>query len=59
MAFTTGLVDLKKAKEFRAAGRSVTDPVTKGRFEAAAVRLERRAGRKASKIGRPSTRRGR
>lgn len=44
--------DIQRAKELRAQKKLITDPLAKDRLEAAAVRLERRAGKKALKVGR-------
>lgn len=49
--------DLRKAKDMRSNAKSVQDPDAKEKFLQAAARLEKRAGKNASKIGR-STRRG-
>ena len=44
--------DLRKAKDMRADAKTVQDPDAKEKFLAAAARLEKRAGKNASKIGR-------
>ena len=49
--------DLRKAKEMRSSAKSVQDADAKEKFLQAAARLEKRAGKNASKIGR-SKRRG-
>ena len=50
--------DLRKAKDMRANAKSVTDPDAKEKFLQAAARLEKRAGKNASKIGRSPRRSG-
>jgi len=49
--------DLRKAKDLRADAKTVQDVDAKEKFLAAASRLEKRAGKNASKIGRSSKRR--
>ena len=49
--------DLRKAKEMRSNAKTVVDADAKEKFLQAAARLEKRAGKNASKIGR-SHRRG-
>ncbi len=49
--------DLRKAKQMRQDAKSVLDADAKEKFLQAAARLEKRAGKNASKIGRPSKRR--
>ena len=44
--------DLRKAKAMRSDAKSVLDPDAKEKFLQAASRLEKRAGKNASKIGR-------
>ena len=44
--------DLKRAKELRNLGKEAHDAGAKGDLEAAAVRLEKRAAKKARKVGR-------
>lgn len=44
--------DMAKAKAMRAMGKTVKDPVAKVVFEAAAVRLEKRAAKGASRVAR-------
>ncbi len=46
------LGDITKAKELRKAAREAADPTAKQSFKAAADRLERRAAKRAGKIGR-------
>jgi len=48
--------DLRKAKDMRANAKQVQDPDAKEKFLQAAARLEKRAGKNASKIGRISRR---
>ena len=48
----SALSDMAKAKAMRAMGKSVRDPVAKVTFEAAALRLEKRAAKGASRIAR-------
>lgn len=48
--------DLRKAKQMRSDAKSVLDPDAKEKFLQAAARLEKRAGKNASKIGRPTRR---
>lgn len=50
--------DLRKAKDMRANAKSVTDPDAKEKFLQAAARLEKRAGKNASKVGRMSRKKG-
>ncbi len=52
MAYRNAEADLKRAKELRKLSRDVRDGTAKEAFEAAATRLERRAGVKARKLGR-------
>lgn len=42
--------DMAKAKEMRAMGKAIKDPVAKVTFEAAAIRLEKRAAKSASRV---------
>lgn len=49
--------DIRKAKEMRANAKSVQDPDAKEKFLQAAARLEKRAGKNASRIGRISRKR--
>lgn len=44
--------DLRKAKEMRANAKGVLDADAKEKFLQAAARLEKRAGKNASKVGR-------
>lgn len=44
--------DLRKAKEMRSNAKSVQDPDAREKFLQAAARLEKRAGKNASKVGR-------
>lgn len=44
--------DIRQAKEYRAAAKIVLDPAAKQDMLDAAARLERRAGKKARKVGR-------
>lgn len=44
--------DLRKAKEMRQNAKSVVDADAKEKFLQAAARLEKRAGKNASKVGR-------
>lgn len=47
--------DIQRAKELRAQAKLIKDAVAKDRLEAAAIRLERRAGKKAMKVGKPKS----
>lgn len=49
--------DLRKAKQMRQDAKSVLDADAKEKFLQAASRLEKRAGKNASKIGRATKRR--
>lgn len=49
---TNAQTDIRRAKEMRAAAKSVRDQGAKADFEAAAERLERRAAKKARTVGR-------
>lgn len=42
--------DMARAKEMRAMAKSVKDPVSKVTFEAAAIRLEKRAAKGVARI---------
>jgi len=44
--------DMAKAKEMRAMGKAIKDPVAKVTFEDAAIRLEKRAAKGASRVAR-------
>ena len=44
--------DLRKAKEMRSNAKTVVDADAKEKFLQAAARLEKRAGKNASKVGR-------
>ncbi len=44
--------DMAKAKEMRAMAKGVKDAVAKVTFEAAAIRLEKRAAKGASRVAR-------
>ena len=48
--------DLRKAQDMRKSAKSVLDPDAKEKFLQAAARLEKRAGKNASKIGRTKRR---
>lgn len=52
MGQTSAVNDLRKAKEIRGMKKGVHDPEAVAAMDAAASRLEKRAGRKLSRVGR-------
>lgn len=53
MPYRNAEADLQRAKEMRKLAGEAQDENVKKRFREAATRLERRAARKASDVGRP------